>query len=72
VRGTDVEFLDVRVVYGNGDPDSIPVRRVVKAGDDTGPLDLKGRDRFIERIELVYRSRPNLRGTATVCADGRD
>jgi hypothetical protein len=72
VRGTDVEFLDVRVVYGNGEPDSIPVRRIVRAGDDTGPLDLRGRDRFIDRIELAYRARPNFRGTATVCADGRD
>jgi hypothetical protein len=71
VRGTDVEMLDLKVVYGNGAPDDIPVRRVIKAGSETLPLDLKGGDRFIDRIEMVYRARPNFRAVATVCADGR-
>ncbi len=69
-RNNDVEMLDLRVVYGNGEPDDIPVRRVIRVGSQSGPLDLRGRDRFIERIEMVYRQRPSFRGQATVCADG--
>ena len=71
-RGNDVEMLDLKVVYANGEPDDIPVRSVIRAGRETGPLDLKGRDRAIDRIDMVYRSRPNFRGQATVCAEGLD
>jgi hypothetical protein len=69
-RGNDVEMLDLKVVYANGEPDDIPVRSVIRAGRETGPLDLKGRERAIQRIDMTYRSRPNFRGQATVCAEG--
>jgi hypothetical protein len=69
-RGNDVEMLDLKVVYANGDPDDIPVRSLIRAGRQTGPLDLKGRERAIDHIEMVYKSRPNFRGQATVCAEG--
>lgn len=65
-----VFMLDLKVVYGNGAPDDIPVRAEIPAGGQTGPLDLRGRDRVIQRIEMIYRSRPNFRGRATVCAEG--
>lgn len=70
-RNNDVELLDLKVVYANGAPDDIPVRHRLRAGEFTGPLDLRGRERAIDRIELVYRSRPSFRGLATVCAEGR-
>ena len=69
-RNNDVEMLDLRVIYANGEPDNIPVRRVIRRGDQTGPLDLRGRERSIDRIEMVYRSRPSFRGQAVVCAEG--
>ena len=69
-RGNDVEILDLKVVYGNGNPDDIDVRRVIRSGDRTQALDLKGRDRSIERIEMVYRQRPDFSGRATICAEG--
>ena len=70
-RGGDVEMLDLRVVYGNGQPDDIPVRRVLRRGDRSHPLDLRGGDRVIDRIEMVYRSVPNFRGReAVVCVEG--
>ncbi len=70
-RGGDVEMLDLRVVYANGQPDDIPVRRVLRRGDRTNPLDLRGSDRFIDRIEMVYRAVPNFRGReAVVCVEG--
>jgi hypothetical protein len=71
-RNSDVEVLDLKVVYSNGAPDDIRVRSNIRAGSRTRPLDLRGRDRAIQRIDLVYRSRPSFRGTATVCVEGLD
>jgi hypothetical protein len=65
-EGNDVELLNVEVVYGNGAPDELDVRRVLRDGDRSRPFDLKGGERTIERIELVYRQR----GRARVCAEG--
>jgi hypothetical protein len=79
VRGADVEMLDLKVIYTNGDPDDIQVRHLIKAGDRTRPMDLKGRERAIERVDLVYRTALNPRNiitkgvrVATVCAEGLD
>src|SRR3984885_8653918 len=41
--GNDVELLDLKVIYTNGDPDYIPVGSVLHAGFEIGPLSLKGR-----------------------------
>jgi hypothetical protein len=72
VKGNEVEFLDVKVVYGNGQPDDIKIRNKIRAGGETRAIDLKGGDRFIRRIELVYRSKPSFKGQATVELWGRD
>lgn len=70
VRGADVEMLDLRVIYANGQPDDISVRRVIRQGDRTQPLDLRGRERSIQRVEMVYRTIPNFKGLARVCVEG--
>lgn len=70
VRGADVEMLDLHVIYANGAPDDIPVRRVIRQGDRTGPLDLRGFERSIRQIDMVYRTIPNFKGLATVCVEG--
>jgi hypothetical protein len=70
VRGADIQMLDLRVVYGNGEPDHIPVRSLIRQGDRTRPLDLRGRGRIIDRIEMTYVTIPNFKGQATVCAEG--
>ena len=69
-RGSDIEVVRVAVVYANGNPDELDVRRVIRRGDRTGALDLRGRDRAIQRIDMVYRQRGEDRGRATVCAEG--
>lgn len=69
--GNAVQLLDVKVVYGNGAPDDLPVRARIAPGTPSGPLDLRGHDRAIDRIELIYASVRNFRGKATVCVDGR-
>jgi hypothetical protein len=71
-RGNDVEMLDLRVIYANGEPDDIPVRALIRQGTRTRPLDLRGWQRPIERIDLVYQKRLNFRGRATVCVEGLD
>lgn len=69
-RGNTVQMLDLKVVYGNGAPDDIPVRANIPAGGTSGPKDLKGGERGIDRVELIYRSQPNFRGEGVICVDG--
>ena len=70
-RGGDVEMLDLKVIYANGEPDDIRVRHILERGERTRPLDLRGRERSIDRIELVYRALPNRRDREpTVCIEG--
>lgn len=71
VTGNTIELLDLKVIYGNGNPDDLTVRSVIPAGGETRWIDLKGARRAIRQIELVYRSKPSFKGQATVCAFGR-
>jgi hypothetical protein len=70
VRGADVEMLDLKVIYTNGQPDDIPVRHVIRQGERTRPLDLRGWERSIDRVDMIYRTIPNFKGLATVCVEG--
>lgn len=72
VKDNEVEFLDVKVVYANGQSDDIRVRNKIRAGGETRAIDLKGGERFIRRVEFVYRSRPSFKGQATVELWGKD
>jgi hypothetical protein len=71
-RGNDVEMLDLKVYYANGEPDDIKVRSLIKQGTRTRPLDLRGRQRAIQKIEMVYRKPLNFRGKAKVCVEALD
>ena len=70
VRGADVEMLDLKVIYANGEPDDISVRHIIRQGDRTRPLDLRGWERSIDRVDMVYRTIPNFKGLARVCVEG--
>lgn len=70
VGGNAVYMNDLKVVYGNGEPDDIPVRSEIREGGQTRAIDLKGRDRFIDRVEMTYRAKPDFRGFAHVCVFG--
>lgn len=70
VRGADVEMLDLKVIYANGQPDDLPVRSIIRQGERTRPLDLRGFERSIDRVEMVYSTVPNFKGMATVCVEG--
>ena len=70
VAGNEIFVFDVKVVYGNGLADDLPVKLLIRAGGASGALDLKGDRRQIDRVEMIYRSRPDFRGQAEVCVDG--
>ncbi|MGE0629508.1 MAG: hypothetical protein AB7O43_16990 [Hyphomicrobiaceae bacterium] len=72
VTGNDIHVNNLVVVYANGNPDNLPVQRLVRVGTASAPIDLVGRQRAIRRVEISYRSRPNFRGRATVCIDALD
>lgn len=57
VRDRAITLNQIRVVYGNGDEDIIPVRTRINAGDAFGPVDLRHAPRRIKEIQARYRSR---------------
>jgi len=70
-RGGDVELLGLRVIYARGEPDDYRVRHILERGERTRPIDLRGRARSIDSIELVYRALPNRRDREPrVCVEG--
>jgi hypothetical protein len=66
VRNAPIHMTDLKVVYANGEPDDLPVRADIRAGGETRAIDLRGRDRAIREVQMVYRSRPTFKGLATV------
>ncbi|MGQ0672847.1 MAG: hypothetical protein ACT4N2_08235 [Hyphomicrobium sp.] len=66
VRRHDVRFYGMRIVYGNGQVEEVPFSGELSDGQSTPPLDLKGRQRTIERIEVKYRTKLNFRGDGVV------
>lgn len=66
-----VHIINLRVIYANGAPDDIAVKSEIRDGGETRPLDLRGGDRFIDRVELYYLAQPSLKGSAQVCVYGR-
>jgi len=53
-KGGKIRLFNVKVIYGNGLQDDLRVTSVLRAGEQTRPLDLRGRNRGIRRIELQY------------------
>lgn len=73
-KGNSVSILDLKVIYGNGAPDDIQVRSQINEGDQTRPLDLRGRDRAIDKIQIISKKdfKGPGRGKAMVCVYGRE
>ena len=71
-------MLNLRVIYTNGEPDDLDVKHFIREGERTRPLDLKGWERSIDRIDMVYRTNLNpsrsspssASATANVCVEG--
>ena len=66
VRNNAIEMLDLKVVYANGEFEDFPVRAIIRAGGETRAIDLKGNTRFIQEVQMVYKSKLSFRGKALV------
>ncbi len=66
VKRHGIEFFDLKVVYGNGEVDDVPVRRFIAAGGETRLIDLRGGRRFIREVRMVYRTVPNFSGAPAI------
>ncbi len=68
--GHAIDLFGMHVTYGNGESEDVQVPRSLRGGQETPAIDLRGRERFIENIELRYRTKPNFGGSATVEVHG--
>ena len=57
-----VEIDAFRIVYANGETEDIRVPREMQGGQESAPFELRGRERFIERIEINYKTKLNFKG----------
>jgi hypothetical protein len=55
VRGTGVNFLDLKVRFHNGGVQDVRVRSFIPAGGSTRIIDLNGGARFIDQVRMTYR-----------------
>lgn len=70
VLDNDIHINEMKVVYNNGESDTLAVNADIPKNSRTNWIDLRG-DRFIKEIQLVYRSRPNFNGQARIEIFGR-
>jgi hypothetical protein len=70
VNKAPVDFIGLTVTFANGRRQNLPLRAKLAPGVVSRPIDLNGRDRGIDRIDLLYRSIPTFLGKAEVCVDG--
>jgi hypothetical protein len=67
----------MKVVYGNGDVDNIPLRFHFNQGSHSRVIDLENRpssgspNRFIQRVEFWYGRPINLKGRTFVHLSGK-
>ncbi|MEL6297483.1 MAG: DUF992 domain-containing protein [Pseudomonadota bacterium] len=59
VRNSDIEFEDMKVMFGNGRVQDVPLRSVIRAGASSRVIDLRGQNRIIREVQFVYKRRPN-------------
>lgn len=65
VLENDIFINELKVIYSNGETDTLAVNANVPKNSRTNWIDLKG-DRFIKEIQMVYKSKPSFRGQARV------
>ena len=65
VLDNDIFLREITVVYAGGERDRKVIETQIRANSQTRAINLRG-DRFIEQIELVYRSNPERRSPAVV------
>lgn len=62
VRDRQVRFYKVQVTYENGRSENFEIRNLINAGGQTRAIDLTGKDRFIDKVEVWYEASTVRRG----------
>ena len=57
VKDRSVTLSELRIVYGNGEEDVIPIKTKIEAGTSYGPIVLKGGPRTVTEVQTRGRSR---------------
>ena len=68
--GVDIEMLDMNVRFANGQRDSYRVNAVIRSGERSTPIDLRGERRRITGIEFIYRALGISTQKTRLCVDG--
>ena len=69
-NGLDIEMLEMNVRFANGQRDSYRVNAVIRSGERSTPIDLRGERRRIVAIEFIYRSLGLSTRKTKLCVDG--
>jgi len=57
VRDQAIKMLHMVVTYGNGNSDKIETRYLIPAGGESRPIDLRGDNRVIKKVEFWYETK---------------
>ncbi len=68
--GFDIEMLDMNVRFANGQRDSYRVNAIIRSGERSRPIDLRGERRRIVAVEFIYRSLGISTRKTKLCVDG--
>lgn len=68
--GLDIEMLDMNVRFANGQRDSYRVNAIIRSGERSRPIDLRGERRRIIGIEFIYRALGLSTQKTRLCVDG--
>jgi hypothetical protein len=68
--GFDIEMLEMNVRFANGQRDSYRVNAIIRSGERSRPIDLRGERRRIVAIEFIYRSLGLSTRKTKLCVDG--
>ncbi|MEO1280680.1 MAG: hypothetical protein AAFV69_02985 [Pseudomonadota bacterium] len=69
-RRQDIRMYGMRVTYGNGTQENVPVYGWIRKNQTSNTFDLKGRDRFIKTIEFRYRTKLSFKGSGKIEVEG--
>jgi hypothetical protein len=71
VKNSALKMLDMKVHYGNGERQDVPLRFDIPAGGESRVIDLSGNKRVIQKVVFRYKSARDGRGRAEVVLWGR-
>ena len=57
-----LEMFEAEVIYANGSRDRVPIRHVIRRGEESSALNLRGGSRRIRQVVFTYRFVPGFTG----------